>query len=41
MGADLAVDKLEAPLRIGNLLAKAARQLGEKVAVFEGGGFGV
>jgi hypothetical protein len=41
MSFDLAVDKLEAAPSIGDLFAKAGGQLGEKVAVFEGGGFGV
>ena len=35
MRADLPVDKLEAPLRIGNLFAEAGRKLGQKIAVFE------
>jgi hypothetical protein len=41
MGADLAINELEAILRIGDLLAEAAGEFGEEVAVFAGGGFGV
>src|SRR5580692_8344178 len=39
--ADLAVDKLEAALGIGDLLAEAGGKLGEEIAVFAGGRFGV
>jgi hypothetical protein len=41
MGTDLAIDEFEAAPGIGDLLTKVGRQLREKVAVFEGGGFGV
>jgi hypothetical protein len=41
MSFDLAIDELEAAPGVGDLFAKAGCQLGEKVAVFEGGGFGV
>jgi len=41
MGADLSVDELEAALGVGNVLAETGGELGEQVAVFAGGGFGV
>ncbi len=41
MRADLPVDELEAAPRIGDLLAQAGGKLGEQVAVFACGGFGV
>jgi hypothetical protein len=41
MGADLAINKLEAAAGIGNLFAEAGGELGEEVAVFACGGFGV
>src|SRR5580692_13217955 len=41
MSFDLAVDEFKAVSRIGNLFAKFGGKLGEQVAVFEGGGFGV
>jgi hypothetical protein len=41
MGTDLAVDKLETPLRICDLLAKTRCELRQEVAVFAGRGFGV
>jgi hypothetical protein len=41
MGADLAVDELEAAPSIGDLLAEAGGELGEEVAVFTDGGFGI
>jgi hypothetical protein len=41
MGADLAVDELEAAPGICDLLAEAGGELGEEVAVFAGGGFGI
>jgi hypothetical protein len=41
MSADLAVDKLEAEPSIGDLLAEAGNEFGEKVAVFAGSCFGV
>src|ERR1700712_5120385 len=41
MGAYLAVDELEAIFGIGNLLAEAYSELGEKVAVFAGGGLSI
>ena len=40
-GADLAVDELEAAPGIGDLFAQAGGELGEEVAVFACGGFGV
>ena len=40
-GGDLAVDEVEAALGFGDLLAEVGGQLGEQVAVFAGGGFGV
>jgi hypothetical protein len=41
MGGDLAVDELEAALGLGDLFADPGGDLGEKIAVFTGGGFGV
>lgn len=41
MRADLAVDKLEATPRVGNLLAKAGGEFREEVAVLAGRGFSV
>jgi hypothetical protein len=41
MSFDLAVDEFKAVSRIGNLFAKFGGKLGEQVAVFKGGGFGV
>jgi hypothetical protein len=41
MGVELAVYKLEAVFGIGDLLAEIGGELGEEVAVFAGGGFGV
>ncbi len=41
MGTDLAVDELEAALGIGDLFAQAVSELGEEVAMFACGGFGV
>jgi hypothetical protein len=41
MSLDLAVDELEAVPGVGDSLAKAGCQLGKKVTVLEGGGFGV
>jgi hypothetical protein len=41
VSTDLAVDELEAVSGVGDLLADSGCQLGKKVAVFEGGGFGV
>jgi hypothetical protein len=38
---DLSVNELETIFCIGDLLAKAGGELGEEVAVFAGGGFGV
>ena len=41
VGADLAVDELEAALGIGDLLAQAGGEFGQQIAVFASGGFGV
>ncbi len=41
MGADLAVDELEAALGVGDLLAEVGGEFGEEVAVLAGSGFGI
>lgn len=41
MRRDLAVDKLEAALSVGDLFAKAGSKLGEQIAMFERCGFGI
>jgi hypothetical protein len=41
MGADLAVDEVEAALGLGDLFAEAGGKFGKEVAVFAGCGFGV
>ncbi len=41
MRADLPVDKLKAALRICDLLTKVAGKLGQEIAVFASGGFGI
>ncbi len=41
MRTDLAVDKLKAPPRIGDLLTQAGRKLGQQIAMFTSSGFGI
>jgi hypothetical protein len=41
MRSDLAVDEFETALRIGDLLAEASGELGEEIAMFASGAFGV
>ena len=41
MGADLAVDEVEAMLGVGDLLVERLGELGEEVAIFVCGGFGI